>query len=251
MKRRFIAILACRNKSNRLYAKPLQNLDQNGKVTIIDFLIKNLKKHKVLDQIALAISNKPENKEYIDIAKKYKIGYVLGDDKDVLSRLIKCAKTFKATDVLRITSESPFPYLKNLEKYWLLHKKNNFDATFFDNVVDGCGYEILKTESLKKSYRLGISKHKSELCTLFMRENVQKFNIKRLFPPKNLFRIDIRLTVDNPEDLILCKKVYRKFKNKYYDLYNIIKFIDKKPDLKKLIKPFCSKGYKSMYKWKK
>lgn len=251
MKRKLAAILACRNKSNRLYAKPLQNLDRNGRVKIIDFLIKNLKKHKEVNEIALAISDKPENKDYIDIAKKYRINYVLGDDKDVLSRIIKCAKKIKATDILRITSESPFPYLVDLDKNWKTHLKNSFDGTFLDNIIDGCGYEIINIKALQKSYVLGKAKHRSELCTLFMRENIKKFKIKRIFPQKKLFRIDIRLTVDNPEDLILCKQVYNKFKNKYYDLLNIIKFINSKPHLKRLIKPFCAKGYNSMYKWKR
>ena len=43
--------------------------------------------------------------------------------KDVLSRLIKCAKKIKATDILRITSESPFPYLVDLDKNWKTREK--------------------------------------------------------------------------------------------------------------------------------
>ena len=62
---------------------------------------------------------------------------------DVLSRLIKCGKKLKATDILRITSESPFPHLENLPKIWKKHVLENYDATFLDNIVDGCGYEIL------------------------------------------------------------------------------------------------------------
>jgi len=251
VKRKLAAILACRNKSNRLYAKPLQSLDPKNNIKIIDYLILNLKKYNFIDKIALAVSSGLENKEYIEIAKKHSINYVLGNNHDVLSRLIKCAKSIKATDVLRITSESPFPYLKNLKKHWELHKNQNFDGTFLDNIVDGCGYEIIKTTALQKSHKLGNLKHRSELCSLFMRENINKFKIKRLFPPKELFRLDVRLTVDNPEDLILCKEVYKKFKNKYNNLSAIIKFIDKKPNLKKLIKPYCAKGYGSMYKWKK
>lgn len=251
MKRKLAAILACRNQSKRLYGKPLQSLDQGGQVRIIDFLIKNLKRHKEIDEIALAISDKPENREFINIAKKFDIKYTLGDDKDVLSRLIKCAKKINATDLLRITTKSPFPYLKNLKTHWYLHKLNNLDGVFFDNIIDGCGYEIIRNSALQKSYTLGKNKHKSELCTLYIRENNNKFNILKLFPPKDFFRLDIRLTVDNPEDLILCKKVYKKFKNNFYDLKNIIKFIDSRPNLKKLIHPFCSRGYASMYKWKK
>ena len=54
-----------------------------------------------------------ENKVYIDIAKKFNIKYVLGDDYNVLSRLIKCGKIVNATDIFRITSESPFTFLEN------------------------------------------------------------------------------------------------------------------------------------------
>ena len=47
MKKKLIAALACRNFSHRLYGKPLQNLDANKNVTILDYLIRKLKKIKV------------------------------------------------------------------------------------------------------------------------------------------------------------------------------------------------------------
>ncbi len=59
------------------------------------------------------------------------------------------------------------------------------------------------------------------------------------------------MTVDNPEDLIVCKEIYKKFKDKEIKLNKIIKFLDKKSNLKRLIKPYCDKGYKSMYVWGK
>ena len=41
MKRKLVAVLACRNGGSRLYAKPLQNLDEVNKVTIIQYIIDN------------------------------------------------------------------------------------------------------------------------------------------------------------------------------------------------------------------
>ena len=70
MKRKLTAILACRNGGSRLYAKPLQNLDEEKNINIISYLIKKLKKIKAIDEVALAISEKKENLEYINIAKK-------------------------------------------------------------------------------------------------------------------------------------------------------------------------------------
>ena len=43
MKKKLVAVLACRNTGSRLYGKPLQNLDVKRKYTIIDNLINCLK----------------------------------------------------------------------------------------------------------------------------------------------------------------------------------------------------------------
>ncbi len=251
MRKKLVAILACRNGGSRLYAKPLQNLDEKKQLKIIDYLVSSLKKVRCIDEIVLSISKKKENLEYINIAKKNSLRFILGDDLNVLSRLISAAKLTKATDILRITSESPFPYLENLNNIWIKHSKNNYDATFLDNIIDGCGFEIIKLKSLILSLKQGKKKHKSELCTLYIRENYKKFNINRIYLNKKFFRKDLRLTVDNPEDLIICKEIYKNFKNKKISLDKIIKFLDKKPLLKKLIKPYCETGYKSMYVWGK
>ena len=45
-KRKLVAVLACRNTGSRLYGKPLQNLDVNKNYTILDNIIKCLKKKK-------------------------------------------------------------------------------------------------------------------------------------------------------------------------------------------------------------
>lgn len=249
MKRKLAAVLACRNGGSRLYAKPLQNLDEKKKISIIQFLISSLKKNKSVKEIGLAISKNKENIIYKKIAKLNKIKFVLGDDIDVLSRLIKCAKKLKTTDILRITSESPFPYLETLNQIWKKHISGNYDATFLDNIIDGCGYEIIKLDALKISHKKGKKKHKSELCTLYIRENYKKFRINRVFPDKKYFRKDLRLTVDNPEDLVVCKRVYGNIKNHKFILNNAIKFLDKNLKLKKLIAKYCAKGYSNMYKW--
>ena len=151
-----------------------------------------------MDEIGLAISNKKENLIYKEIAKKNSVKFTFGDDNDVLSRLIDCGDILKATDILRLTTESPFPYLINLNKIWKIHSSQNYDATFLDNIIDGCGFEIISLNSLKKSQKNGKKKHKSELCSLYIRENFKKFKILKIKTNKDFFRRDLRLTIDNP-----------------------------------------------------
>ena len=105
--RRLVATLACRNNGKRLYGKPLQNLDIVQGKTILEWLIEKLKGRKLYKSVA--ISEVRENDIFVNIANKNGLPFVRGDDY-VLSRLISACRLVDGTDVLRITSESPFPH---------------------------------------------------------------------------------------------------------------------------------------------
>ena len=244
--RKLVLTLACRNSSSRLYAKPLQIIDFKRNITILDFILKRFKKLKIVKDIVLCISKSPENKIYQKIARENNIKFILGDDYNVLKRLITGAELTKATDILRITSESPLTYLENFNFYWKNHVANNFDASFMDNVIDGTGYEIINIKSLNKSNKLGSKLDRSELCSRYIRTNRKKFNIFQIPAPKYLKRNDLRLTVDYPEDLILIRKIFRKLNTNNLDFIKIVKFISQKKN-QELIKNYVSNGYKNMY----
>lgn len=245
---KLVLALACRNNGSRLYGKPLQSIEIKSGFRVIDNIIKSIKTLKCVNEIVLGISEGLENEDFVKYAKQNKIKYIKGDENDVLSRLIKCGKKTSATDILRITSESPFPYIEEIPKLWSYHCKNKNDATFFDEIIDGCSFEIINLKSLIKSHKKGRKKHKSELCTLYIRENIDQFKVSIFKPKKNLIRKDLRLTVDYPEDLIVCREVYKFMKkNKKTKLEQVVKFLDKRNDLKKLIKPYCEEGYSTMY----
>lgn len=248
MKKKLVAILACRNNSSRLYAKPLQFLDINKKITVIDHIIKNLKKIKIINEIVLGIANSKENIIYENIAKKNGIRYFYGPEKNVIKRMLNCAQYTNATDIFRVTSESPFLFNEKVNSLWREYKKEKYDAAFLDNIIDGCGFEIFNLNSLKQSFIYSKNDYK-EFVTKYIRKNNKKFKILKYTPNKKFFRKDLRLTIDYPEDLIVCREVYRqkKLRDKKFKLEEIIKFLDSRPELKKLIGKYCNAGYKTMY----
>ncbi len=228
------AVLACRNQSSRLYAKPLQNLDVKNGVTILDYMIRQMKFHSCIDDIVLAISEQEENRIYQQIAKKYGISYVLGDDRDVLARLIKGAELLGADNIFRITTECPFTYYDNLEKVYEYHCKNDTDFSVVPRLPDGAGYEIIKLEAFKKSWDLGSQKHRNEFCSLFIYENQDKFKIIKQDAPQEFERLDMRLTVDWPEDLIVMREIYAGLNlspSKPLEFKRVIEFLDKNPKI--------------------
>ena len=247
--RKLVACLACRNEGSRLFAKPLQNLDIKKNVTIIQYIIDSLKKVKEIDEIVLAISDKKVNSIYKDIAKQNNIKFIYGSDENVLLRLIKSCTSVNGTDIFRVTTESPFLMYEEVERAWKIHKKDGNDLTAIDKVPDGSGFEIIKLEAYKKSNKFGKKKHKSEYCSLFIRENKKNFKIYKLIVNKFFLRTDIRLTAYYPEDLILLRNIYNKFKKFYpkIPLRKIIKYLDKNPNLHKIVAKYVESGLKSMY----
>jgi spore coat polysaccharide biosynthesis protein SpsF len=248
--RKLVAAIACRNNGSRLYGKPLQNIDVVGQITILDNIIACLKSLQIVDEIVLGISKGNDNLVFEDYAKINQLEYVFGDEKDVLLRLITCGDKCKATDIFRITSESPLLYFDEVCSLWQRYIDSELDALFMDEIIDGCGFEIISLEALKKSHELGDVRHRSELCSLYIRENKDNFKIEKVRPPNELIRKDLRLTVDNPEDLVVCRAVYQNFKDyaPKIPLFEVVKFLDLYPKYKELISPFTEAGYSTMNK---
>jgi spore coat polysaccharide biosynthesis protein SpsF len=142
------AVLACRNHSSRLYAKPLQNLDVKNRITILDYMVAQLKKRPEISEIVLAISENEEDIIYKRLADNYRIPYVLGDDDDVLARLIKGAELVKVGHVFRVTTESPYTYFDNLLDVYKQHCDNNIDYSGTKDLPDGANYQILSLKEL-------------------------------------------------------------------------------------------------------
>lgn len=247
--RKLVACLACRNKGTRLYGKPLQNLDIENRLTVIDYMIMSIKGFTCISEIVLAISEGDENLAFIEIANKHGIKYIIGDEEDVLKRLIDACNYASGTDIFRVTTESPFIYFEPIEKAWTNHINGDFDLSTLDYLPDGSGFEITKIEAYIKSWNHGEKKHRSELCSLFIREHKSEFKINYIEIPQEIKRTDIRLTIDYPEDLILCRAVFKHFKKcmPIIPLSDIISFIDANPSLKSLTDPLVEEGLKTMY----
>ena len=253
MTRRLVAAIACRNQGSRLYGKPIQNLDVTRGVRILDNIIDCLRTIGCIDEIVLGISEGVDNEVFKGIADEKGLRYVVGDQIDVLERLVQCGRLAGASDIFRVTSESPYVYFEPVEELWRRHQAENADATFMDDIIDGCGFEIISLAALETSHAQGERKHRSELCTLYIREHNADFKVIKAQAPAELVRRDLRLTVDNPEDLAVCRAVYGAFSASAprIPVPRIVKFLDANPKLIEMIAPYTEVGYTTMYRWGK
>jgi spore coat polysaccharide biosynthesis protein SpsF len=233
--RRPIAGLACRLTGSRLYGKPLQSLAPG--VTILAQIVECVRASAVPAEPVLAIADSPENAALRLAAEELGAPYVLGDEEDVLGRLILAAETHGATDVLRKTTESPFCEIEGMERAWERHLANGNDITVVDHVPLGTAVEIYTLDALRRSHDEGRDEDRSELVSNFGRYNQRLFQVEIVEPPPTCRRTDLRLTVDYPEDLVLCRAVYEELgaSAPLIPLAEIVAFLDSRPDLTKLV----------------
>lgn len=239
---KLIATLACRNNSKRLYGKPMQLLQTR---TVLEYIVKGIEASGEVDEIVLAISSKTGNEIFIEEANRLGVRYVLGDDKDVLKRLIDACELGGGDTIYRVTTESPFPYIEGLKKAKTSHEEQHADYTTYSNLPDGSSFEIVSLRALKASHEQGEDRHRSELCTLYMNENRSRFKFNILETPEALQRADYRLTIDFPEDLILCRKIILGLggDTNYIPFEKIISFLDADPELRKTVANLTDESY--------
>ena len=236
-----VAVLACRAEGSRLFGKPLQNLDPIRGITILDQIISTCQKLRAISKIVLAVSQGSANEAFHEVAKRHGIDSISGDPKDVLLRLIQGCRRAGGTDVFRVTTESPYMYHEAVEEAWERHVQNGNDVTAVDGLPEGAHFEIYTLRALEESHKLGDSRHRSELCSLYIREHRSDFKVEAIPVPKVVCRPELRLTVDYPEDLALCRSVYLALQQHapLVPVAEIIRFLDANPQVRALAEPYA------------
>lgn len=226
------AVLACRAESTRLYGKPMQLL---GSKPILQHQVDRLRRTSVIDEIVLAIADTPSKRIFEDFAVDHDLAYAVGSEEDVLERLIEGANHVEADIVIRATTENPYLYWQNIDELVSSFVNNNADLVTTKMLPPGAYVEVVSLYALEQAHEMGEDRHRSELCTKYITENPTDFDIRAVEPPKELARPDIRLTVDNPCDLMLVREIKDGIDSEDpITLEEIIEFLDKNPSVRSL-----------------
>ena len=225
---KFDAILPCRVTGTRLYGKPLQLLDIENRITILEYLVKYIEKSKYLNNIILAIAESNGNEGFIDLAEKNGWKYIYGNEIDMLGRMVKAAEQFGTKHIFQGSTESPYLFYNNIDDIFEEHVKDNYDLSKISELPEGSSWAFYKTDALKTSHKKGSSRHRSELVGSYIFDNQNEFKILDIQPEGKFRRSEVRITVDYPEDLVFCRQVYQALEGdkKLIEISDIIKFWD-------------------------
>ena len=149
-----------------------------------------MSKSKKIDQIVIATTKKKNDTKIIQIAQKKNTSFFRGSEKNVLKRYIDCALKFKATIIVRITSDCPLSDPKLIDKLIINHLKKKVQYSSNINprsFPDGLDTEIINFKTLFNLKLMKLSVYDKEHVTPYLIRNkkIKKYNYKY----KRLFKI--------------------------------------------------------------
>lgn len=162
--------------------------------------------------LALATSRHPDNDELEALARGMGVAVHRGHEDDVLRRHVDAARELGARHVVRVTGDNPLTDTETLERLVALHLEKDADYTYVpgDALLMGILSEVIATRALERAWERGESRHRSELVTLYLKENPRDFRIVLGQLPDGLDHPELRLTVDHAEDVELMQRLFER-----------------------------------------
>ena len=227
-----VCAVSARMRSQRCPGKAMAPLA--GK-PLLEHLFERLRSVRELDDVILATSTAPENQVLVELAERVGVGVLRGDEDDVLGRYVAVAHRWNADHVVRVTGDNPLTDLELVRSLvrCQLDKKADYTYVPGDALLMGILPEVISREALEASHEAGEDRHRSELVTLYIKENPARFRIERAVIPEKLYRPSYRLTVDEPEDLELMEKIFERLyrPGQVLDTADAIRLLDGEPEL--------------------
>ena len=224
-----VAIIQARKGSTRFPDKILSQI--NG-MSLLEILLQRLKKSKMIDKIVVAIPNNKENRILNEYVISNEVSVFEGDEENLLDRFYKASLKFNASTIVRITSDCPLIDYEIIDKVINLYNKES--AEFASNTnpptfPDGMDVEVCSFNALQTAWKNASSSFHKEHVMPYI---IESKNFKTVNLANRVDLSDLRLTVDEKEDLTVIKNIFNHFRsNVNFSLQDIITLYEKNPEL--------------------
>ena len=234
-----VAIVQARMGSSRFPGKMLTNL--RGR-PLIDYSLSRLSTQLApegpISMVVVATSHEATDDPLVDHIRMAwpKIHIARGPESDVLARFLMILEKYPTDTFLRISGDCPLLNTQNIPLMIEAHKRTDADITNYRpgfEYIDK-GIEVVSAQALRTSADDPDSGPADrEHVTSIMYRHPDRYRINYVDSEDYLRRGDIRLTVDEPEDLEFLEKLLKKANGdiSHIRLMDIVKIFDHNPEL--------------------
>jgi len=226
-----VTIIQARLSSTRLPSKVLMNL--NGS-PLVHWLCQQVRKSALANNFIVATSNSPSDEPLENWCKNNNVECYRGDLNNVLDRYYHSALKYNADVVVRLTGDSPLIDPKLIDKIVKFYLQHDYDYVSNGPIMtypDGMGVEVFTFDSLEQAYKNAKLPSEKEHVTPYIYNNENKFKLFNILSSEDFSWL--RITIDEPEDLIVCSKILSYLEDECLNisLENIQKILKKHPQL--------------------
>lgn len=218
--------MQARLNSSRLANKVLEKIGEKTLIEHIADRFSLLSGAGVELCFAIADEENPALREHLN---EKGLNFFAGSEADVLKRYCDAAADLSDDDyVIRATADNPFPDHEQLGRLVSYARRSPIDYGYTMHLPLGMGTEIIRVNALRSVLiralpptaggESGLQPHHHEHVTVFMRENAHLYDIypqpldETVSEDAAKARVaGIRLTVDEPADLEVARRVFTHF----------------------------------------
>lgn len=230
-KNKVVAIIQARMASSRLPGKALLPLGPNNK-SVLWWMLKRASLAKLVDEAVIATTldrtNQPIRKAFLGQTWSW-----IGDENDVMGRVLWVAKKTNADIIVDLTGDCPLVdpiHIDNLIKILL-----NWEYEYVSNCVpertwpDGLDIQIYWTKILKRCKKIF---NPPQHCGWNIAQHPRIFDSYCNIAHGDMYWPELGLTLDTPEDYKLLKIIFKKFgRNPKFHVEDVILFLKLHPEL--------------------
>lgn len=231
---RIVAITQARSGSTRFPGKVLMKI---GEQTLLELHLRRVLKSKKIDELILATTTSPQDAVILEIGQECQITTYRGSEKDVLDRFYRAMTGKKADYIVRLTSDCPLIDPELIDKVIDYTVKKNLDYcsnTLHPTYPDGQDIEVFRFPALEKAWTLAKLSSEREHVTPYIWKN-SSYKGGRIFSSDNFEEAPsyahLRMTVDEPRDLELIKKLVTELDGERSWL-EYAEYVEKNPEVK-------------------
>lgn len=189
-----VASIQARLGSTRLPGKVLLHI---GNYRILQRVIEQVKAAETVDQIVVAVGNRPENEAIIEYCERASTDHIVGPEDNLLARHLRVVDKTDCDVLVRITADCPFVPSEEIDR--VIEEHSTSDAQYTTNMTDetpvGIAVDVIDPTMLKELESLGET-HPVERA----RSHPDKWGTRWSQNQSWQELSDVHIAVDTPDD---------------------------------------------------
>ncbi len=231
---RVLAIIQARLGSTRLPGKVM--LPVLGR-PLIAYQLERIARSKLIDQTVVATTVEKRDDLLVLYCQQHGVNYFRGSEADVLKRFKETSDHYPSQVVVRLTADCPLIDSEIIDQTIQAFLEAKPPCDYLSNsqprlVPRGLDVEVFSRQALLKADQEASLSAEREHVTLALYRHPEKYRLGKISGSAR--DLDLRLTVDTPEDFELIKKILETLypTNPFFSLKDVSYLLYQHPDWK-------------------